>query len=133
MDDLVQWLRAQLVKDEATVRENLCVSCRRPVVPLSNGVAVTGYTHDGGGGGWEGPRCPGAVTRAEPVQDPARVLREIDAKRELVKLHCDGAHHQCRTGEHNDGYAKWVAECTTLRLLALPYADRPGYQDSWRP
>ncbi|WP_373305012.1 DUF6221 family protein [Streptomyces bluensis] len=23
--------------------------------------------------------------------------------------------------------------CPTLRLLALPYADRDGYQESWRP
>jgi hypothetical protein len=25
------------------------------------------------------------------------------------------------------------APCPTLRLLALPYADRPGYRDEWRP
>jgi hypothetical protein len=23
--------------------------------------------------------------------------------------------------------------CPTLRLLALPYGDRPGYRDEWRP
>jgi hypothetical protein len=67
------------------------------------------------------------------AHDPARVLREIDAKRQIIDLHRSGQHHQCRTGEHDDGYAKWVGICTTLRLLALPYADRPGYRNEWRP
>lgn len=25
------------------------------------------------------------------------------------------------------------APCSTLRLLALPYSDRPGYREEWRP
>jgi hypothetical protein len=54
--------------------------------------------------------------------DPARVLREIDAKRRIVDRYA----WLC---EHGDtGGAAWV-----LPLLALPYADRPGYKEAWRP
>lgn len=73
------------------------------------------------------------------THDPARVLREIDAKRQLLALHEPGE------TEYVDGDVCMVCEdldvgdegpfypCKTLRLLALPYADRPGYQDDWRP
>ena len=54
--------------------------------------------------------------------DPARVLREIDAKRQIVDRYA-------WLREHGDtGGAAWI-----LQALALPYADRPGYQESWRP
>lgn len=29
--------------------------------------------------------------------------------------------------------ANEVHPCQTLRLLAAPYAERPGYQEGWRP
>jgi hypothetical protein len=48
--------------------------------------------------------------------DPARVLREVEAKRLLLQLHreCD-------------------AQCYILKVLALPYADHPSYNEAWRP
>ena len=50
---------------------------------------------------------------------PTRWLAECAAKRRIVEWHqpddvCDDA-------------------CHTLRLLALPYADHPDYDESWRP
>lgn len=54
--------------------------------------------------------------------NPARVLGEIDAKRRIVERFA----WLC---EHGDtGGTAWV-----LPLLALPYADRPGYREEWRP
>lgn len=49
------------------------------------------------------------------LHDPARVLREVEAKRLLLALHrgCD-------------------ARCYVVKVLALPYMDRPGYRDEWR-
>lgn len=61
--------------------------------------------------------------------DPARVLAEIDAKRQLLQqfelrrgavLGIDG----CETGGVWDDL---------LRMLALPYAGREGYREEWRP
>ena len=68
--------------------------------------------------------------------DPARVLREIAAKRTMVGLHicqcsadcgdcdaCSGAHHADPT----------PAPCDTLRALATIYSDHPDYRQEWTP
>ncbi|WEO98994.1 DUF6221 family protein [Streptomyces sp. FXJ1.172] len=60
--------------------------------------------------------------------DPARVLRELEAKRALLGEHRtwdDGRCRTCREGSRSP--------CTTLRLLAVPFAGHPGYEDLWRP
>jgi hypothetical protein len=63
--------------------------------------------------------------------DPARVLREVEAKRRIVDW-VVGA--QAAAGEP-PGFDPADAEALThaVRLLALPYADRPGYDEAWRP
>jgi len=54
-----------------------------------------------------------------------QMLVEVDAKRRILDLHRqDGA--LC---EHCD--AHWP--CPTVRLVGLPYADRDGYREEWRP
>ncbi|MEV6854736.1 DUF6221 family protein [Streptomyces microflavus] len=79
--------------------------------------------------------------------DPARTLREVEAKRMIVDAH--GRDHECisltGSGETNaiDGkpWALWEPEhtadaerpCFVLRALALPYADHPDYLEEWRP
>ncbi|WP_338699170.1 DUF6221 family protein [Streptomyces sp. Q6] len=72
------------------------------------------------------------------AHDPARVLREIDAKRQMLTLHAATGGHECSTRDERGDidHCTWVMEseaCPTLRLLALPYADRPGYREEWRP
>lgn len=82
--------------------------------------------------------------------DPARVLREVEAKRKIIDEHFgflhpsgnpDRACRRCsdrRTDDdplvHDD---RWLtlepAPCPTLRLLALPYADSPDYREEWKP
>jgi hypothetical protein len=57
--------------------------------------------------------------------DPAGVLAEVDAKRRILDLRSDGY------GAEVDGFNEAVAAVTDL--LALPYADRPGYRDEWGP
>lgn len=68
--------------------------------------------------------------------DPRRVLREIDAKRQMVRWHyrrpapkwdLDGVKgFECATCDQQ-------FPCKTLRVLALPYVNRPGYREEWRP
>jgi hypothetical protein len=74
--------------------------------------------------------------------DPARVLREIDAKRQMIgefiryESEIDYARGCCHSedaivsGLHGGHLPK---DILGLRLLALPYADRPGYREEWRP
>lgn len=64
--------------------------------------------------------------------DPARVLREVEAKRRIIEQHpCDD------DGFCGDGIGlvgcKWAWPCPTVRLLALPYADYSDYREEWRP
>jgi hypothetical protein len=136
MDDLVVWLRAQLDEDAA--------------------VLVGEYEETT----WHTKACesvpdvlyPGRETGACDCGVPARVLREIDAKRAVVDAY---AQADAMSGASAVNYGAWVnneplpypeeAEGTSevknrlpglrhaLRLLALPYADRPGYQETWRP
>jgi len=77
--------------------------------------------------------------------DPTRVLADIEAKRQLVKLHgratlCAGGGARyfettivCCSCEPNHQFPELSWPCTTLRLLALPYADHPDYREEWRP
>lgn len=89
--------------------------------------------------------------------DPARVLREVEAKRRLLALH---PHHRyvepldaasvheedhrpafdespryvgCTSchynSRHEECYPSWW--CEHVRLLALPYAEHPDYRQEW--
>lgn len=53
--------------------------------------------------------------------DPQRVLADCAVVRLLVALHTDP--HPCNDTE--------TSPCTETLVLALPYADRPGYRQDW--
>ncbi|MGW9196066.1 DUF6221 family protein [Micromonospora chersina] len=85
---------------------------------------------------------------------PARVRAEVDAKRRILDEH---ERVLLRKGHGADYYVTaWVCKtcggldsvfsdgtlapgraaqypCRTLRLLALPYANGPGYREEWKP
>lgn len=60
---------------------------------------------------------------------PARVVAEAHVKRRLLELHSrmngTGVCQACGERVRDGG-------CTTLRLLAMPYADHPAYRTNWR-
>jgi hypothetical protein len=61
--------------------------------------------------------------------EPSFVLADIAAKRRILEL------HQAEEGQHPDfcGHDLRELPCPTQQLLALPFADRPGYVEGWRP
>lgn len=131
MDDLVTWLRAQLDEDE---RVALVVPENARVWTLDGGTIHAGHPTDEVvdwvhyDGAWE------HIAR----HDPARVLAEVDAKRRILDEHAPEKHPTgmrcsvCAEGPYYD--ATWYdAPCPTVRLIALPYAGRPGYRDEWKP
>lgn len=75
--------------------------------------------------------------------DPARVLREVAAKRAIVHMHGseqvdyingDGDSRDsvdCKTCDPGGSPNLWP--CDTLKYLAAAYADHPDYDQSWRP
>ena len=125
MDDLVRWLGKQLDIDAAQARET---ADEYGAVWTAND-AMGSVSSDIGADVVDDPNTPRAFIAAH---DPARVLREIDAKRRLLAIHRpyvpepDQACLGCAGGI-------MFTSCPVVRLLALPYADRPGYREEWRP
>jgi hypothetical protein len=162
MDDLVAWCRQQLDEDERIARAAAGGATGVWVASVTRegtgGVNYGPGPHDwpNGGNGIvvydEG--CPNADEATHIARhDPARVLQDVEAKRrsldELLRLP-----HYAWDGREEYGCPKatdaeiWrqifegdqVCNCgrdehvdRSLRLLALPYADRPGYLEVWRP
>ena len=123
MDDLVQWLTACLDEDERIARavEDRSAPWDGEWVADGDNAARTRNGHVLFYGHGDRSLKPGLVAHVA-AHDPARVLREIDAKRKIVERYT-------WLREHGDmGGLTWV-----LKALALPYADRDGYQESWRP
>lgn len=68
--------------------------------------------------------------------DPARALREVAAKRELLDLHFDGnpgdyEPHYCETCHDYSSHSPEAWPCESVRALASVYADHPDYQPVW--
>lgn len=90
-----------------------------------------------------------AVRAAWPLaESSARVLAECEARRRIIEIHADGRAELRYPGDDLDdefaGMPAWCVRCEvdhqgerwpceTLRLLAAPYADRPGFREEWRP
>ena len=130
MSDLTDFLRARLDEDEAGVRA----------------LTVPHEWHTGPGGDpdwtdeelvcmwppefhtpyeqdkhWRGITISGPELAAHSARhDPARVLREVEAKRRLLDDTWGGPDHE-EMWEHH------------VRLLALPYAQHPDYRPEWAP
>lgn len=141
MDDLIAFLRARLAEDERTARavedrsapwDGQWMADGNSAVRTLNG-HVLFYRHGAA------PLKPG-LTEHIARHDPARVLREVAAKRELLDEHQDVNDGLCGTCVNSDwgypthgGSSPQNFPCRTLRLLALPYADHPEYREEWRP
>lgn len=66
--------------------------------------------------------------------DPARVLREVQAKRAILELH--GRSHECSTYDHHGDIesCSWCLnpeDCSTLLALAAIYSDHEAYRKEW--
>ncbi|MEU7170337.1 DUF6221 family protein [Micromonospora tulbaghiae] len=104
MDDLTAWLRQQLDDDEQ--------------VAISASHARHFYD------------CLGDCFDHHERWDDARVLAEVDAKRRVIAV-CEADLGQRGTGAVDGEVDRPTWD--VLAALALPYADRPGYRDEWRP
>jgi hypothetical protein len=170
--ELTRFLHARLDEDDRIAR----AAMRLPGGVPGEQWRVSGSHSDAGGTYWSitnassdidrvptlemvGSGMSGGGAHTEDVathiaaHDPARVLREIEAKRKLLDDHpivprdveptvingeeiggpyypfgCGNCHTEPDSPEVNGfGY------CLTWRVLASVYADRPGYREAWRP
>ncbi len=139
MSDLVLWLRAQLDEDQRIAEAAEPGPWR-----------VDGYKV------YASHPVDKVVSSSESANhiaghDPNRVLREIDAKRALLAEYITTIEHMGKIAETlsrlrgkdqnplvsemewSSAIHKRDALHGVLRLLALPYTDRPGYREEWRP
>lgn len=127
MDDLVQWLSEQLDEDERIARatDGTVFGLQLEWFALPEDEAFWKVTNHKGH--LVARQLGPADAEHIAAHDPARVLREIDAKRQLLALHGEGA------SDLFCGHCEHEPPCPTLRLVTLPYSDRPGYREDWRP
>jgi hypothetical protein len=147
IDDLPQWLRDQVDEDERIARA----------------VGVPHQWHQGPGDDpewtdaetvcmwppefhtpyerdkhWRGLSVQGTELAAHiALHDPARALREIEAKRAVVARYEFACREAGRLALAEEEREVWVQVAGALQscvlCLAVIYADRPGYREEWRP
>jgi hypothetical protein len=118
VEDLVRWLGEQLDEDERIAREaaaewGTAWAADHDTDTVDSAIEYVSVVGE-----------PNSPIDFIAEWDPARVLREVDSKRRVI-----GAIEHLLV-QVDDPFAD-VDDM--LRLLALPYTDRPGYLDSWRP
>jgi len=127
MTDLVAFLRARLDEDEATAR------AASPGLGWARGF-IQGADED----------IDIAADEAHIVRHhPARVLREVEAKRAILELHKgEPSIHAvppgsgplyCMSDGVDDGWYNVEWPCATVRAVAAVYRDHPDYDEVWKP
>lgn len=143
MDEPVRWLGEQLDEDERITRatDGTAFGLQLEWSAFSEDEAFSKVTNHKG---HLVARQLGPADAAHiAAHNPARVLREIDAKRQLIARggpfctsNCDEPGNEPMNPdtnwttplEHHFGCAAYEA----ARVLAVPYAHRPGYREEWQ-
>lgn len=113
-DGLVEFLLARIAEDEAVARA--MEKCSDPLDWTEPGDPAVGLA-----GPVDGPSGYESI-----VIDPARVLAECEAKRQIIA-------QQTRRPAKDFRPTPPPADTPVLRLLAMPYVDHPDYRQEWRP
>ncbi|MFC5183523.1 DUF6221 family protein [Actinomadura harenae] len=141
MDELVEFLRARIAKDEQIARAGSGAAWR-PSPPGSislDGPAGASAADRAADGAGAAPGRPGFVAQAENESyaehiarhDPARALRDVAAKR-LVLDEYVKAEWLLSSGHRGEAAeAAQAVRLTTLRALASTYSDHPAYRPEW--
>lgn len=142
VDDLVTFLRARLDEDDAAARaaswdewdsthwhthHRAQYDGRWAVIDAADDGVITSVDPQAS----DDPGVAAHIAR----HDPARVLREVEAKRQIMRVHnardnwgtCIGCPRDAGGSMHVG-----IDECPILRALALSYADHPDYREDWR-
>lgn len=77
---------------------------------------------------------PNAIGGLQSRFSPAKLVADCEAKRRIVNdiVPAVDKMDEAIAIEWGGGAADGTAD-DLLQLLALPYSDRPGYRDEWRP
>lgn len=140
MSNLTEFLLARIAEDEVAAREAITATGAEWVVHR-DGMHSPGYVDIAakGSGEWVTLDRDGIGSTLAPAAehtarwDPARALAEVEAKRRLVELHRPEVFEDAPAEAFctHDQRTSGLWPCPTMRLLALPYADHPGYDPAW--
>jgi hypothetical protein len=133
VSDLIEFIRAQLADDERVARE---AGSRALTWPATGTWYLEGVEHNVVG--QEEAFCHPHNVEHIARHDPARVLAEVDAKRRILDRHRPielfSSMYCTYCGVLGGQRARDVNwPCPEILDAAAPYADRPGYRESWRP
>ncbi|MFF3128521.1 DUF6221 family protein [Streptomyces sp. NPDC057908] len=126
MDDLVQFLRDRLDEDEQTARAaswdewDSSHWTARHREQYDGRWVVVDHAEEGVTDVTPHAADDAAVAQHIARYDPARVLREVEAKRRIIDGHT-ADFHWCPMQDN------------VFKALALAYADHPDYRNDWRP
>jgi hypothetical protein len=131
-DDLVAFLHARLDEDEQAARAAAGAPWTADDVPGCIHVEAWARAEQRA---LRGLGFVGSVEREPDRQhiaryDPARVLREVEAKRQILNLHRRDSDYG---SDPICNVCLYTPPCETVRVLALPYSDHPDYHEEWRP
>lgn len=146
-DDLVEFLRARLDEDERAAkaatpgpwRHDESKHWRKPGTSWFEEAVFAGPSGEEAtcvaGTGETDDRQSMRDAAHIALNDPARVLREVEAKRRLLEWHRKPTMVEFSNGTYRTMgcrcYDGWP--CSTMRLLALPFDYHPDYRADWRP
>jgi hypothetical protein len=154
MDDLVQFLRARYDEETALAQRADAVDPSPWRADVSNGRPSRDQDRHKTGEFWEGQAgmvvdrdgndlwdCEGSSAlsmTSESAQHtarhhPARVLAEVDAKRQALAHYERIQQHTRRSDGGNDYLFAEGAVRRQIQYMALPYRDDPGYRPEWAP
>ncbi|MGJ5831391.1 DUF6221 family protein [Streptomyces ossamyceticus] len=134
MEDLVRWLGQQLDTDERTAR----AATPGPWEQSGIGEYGWGVSFSRPGAGVEVEDSDQGRADADFIaeHDPARVLREIEAKRQIIARYEFVCQEAVRLAQNGQEHESWVQAGGALQsvvlCLAAVYVDRDGYKESWR-
>lgn len=137
MSDLIEFLRARLAEDESAALAASGPKARftqwdlsewhgreEPHSLIGQGTAGQPYAL----GHFTSSPIPTVQAAHIARHDPARVLAEVEAKREVIRL-AERAYDFAPT--FTTGFASAMEQA--LRMFAQPFAGHPDYREDWRP
>lgn len=134
MIDLPSWLLEQIAEDERIARQagegQVGWATYRDA---DGGMLYTSPVASHGGGVWVTAGEETSPTTVTVLFDQARLLAECDAKRRIVEQMVPMVAQLERWVEDEWGPMGDDNPGRLLRVLALPFADREGYREEWRP
>ncbi|MEU9888659.1 DUF6221 family protein [Sphaerisporangium sp. NPDC051011] len=86
---------------------------------------------------WRGADVDRGMAPHIARHDPARVLREVEAKRKLLGHYEDAVVSLANAGPNGEVHDLMTGAVNTLRAVLIDhvqiYADHPDYREEWRP